>query len=127
MKTSFKYSLCALAVSSLGYSNVSLAQQSDEQTAQVERIEVTGSRIKGVDLEGIAADGVIDDDTLFIRDPQPAHAGRKGVGGRQHVRQVPLLVRGGFQIEEDCARQACGLEIRSAVAAVQMPAGVQYS
>jgi iron complex outermembrane receptor protein len=52
MKTSFKYSLCALAVSSLAYSNVTLAQQSDEQTAQVERIEVTGSRIKRNDLEG---------------------------------------------------------------------------
>ena len=76
---------------------------------------------------GPDADGVIDDDTVSVRDPQPAHAGCEGVGRRQHVRQVALLVRGGFQIEEDCARQARGLEIRPAVAAVQMPAGVDES
>src|SRR5690606_16992697 len=64
MKTSFKYSLCALAVSSLAYSNVTLAQQSDEQTAQVERIEVTGSRIKRNDLEGAAPIDIINRDEI---------------------------------------------------------------
>jgi iron complex outermembrane recepter protein len=61
MKKSFKYSLCALAVSSLGYSNVTVAQQSNDQTGaqQVERIEVTGSRIKRNDLEGAAPIDVI--------------------------------------------------------------------
>ena len=76
---------------------------------------------------GPDADGVIDDDTVINGDTQFAHARREGVGRRQHVRQGALLVRGGFQIEEDCARQARGLEIRSAVAAVQMPAGVEES
>lgn len=54
MKTSFKYSLCALAVSSLCYGNIASAQQNDSSadTQQVERIEVTGSRIKRNDLEG---------------------------------------------------------------------------
>ena len=54
MKTSFKYSLCALALGSLGYGSVALAQQTEDQTnaEQVERIEVTGSRIKRNDLEG---------------------------------------------------------------------------
>jgi iron complex outermembrane recepter protein len=61
MKKSFKYSLCALAVSSLGYGNTVLAQQSDAQDGaqQVERIEVTGSRIKRNDLEGAAPIDVI--------------------------------------------------------------------
>lgn len=61
MKKSFKYSLCALAVSSLGYNNLAVAQQSNEQTGaqQVERIEVTGSRIKRNDLEGAAPIDVI--------------------------------------------------------------------
>ena len=61
MKKSFKYSLCALAVSSLCYGNAALAQQSDAKDGaqQVERIEVTGSRIKRNDLEGAAPIDVI--------------------------------------------------------------------
>ncbi|MEH8021978.1 TonB-dependent receptor [Rheinheimera metallidurans] len=61
MNKSFRYSLCALAVSSLCYSQLTLAQQSDDQTKaqQVERIEVTGSRIKRNDLEGAAPIDVI--------------------------------------------------------------------
>lgn len=58
MKKSFKYSLCALAVSSISFSGITLAQQADEQ--QVERIEVTGSRIKRNDLEGASPIAVID-------------------------------------------------------------------
>ena len=66
MNKSFKYSLCALAVSSLCYSQLTLAQQSDEQTKaqQVERIEVTGSRIKRNDLEGAAPIDVISRDDI---------------------------------------------------------------
>src|SRR5690606_30138324 len=52
MNKSFKYSLCALAVSSAGFSQLTFAQQADAQAQQVERIEVTGSRIKRNDLEG---------------------------------------------------------------------------
>ena len=61
MKTSFKYSLCALAVSSLCYGNIASAQQADSSadTQQVERIEVTGSRIKRNDLEGAAPIDII--------------------------------------------------------------------
>lgn len=61
MKTSFKVSLCALAVSTLGYSQFTLAQQTSEEASaeQVERIEVTGSRIKRNDLEGAAPIDVI--------------------------------------------------------------------
>lgn len=64
MKTSFKYSLCALAVGSAGFSHIAVAQQSDEQAAQVERIEVTGSRIKRNDLEGAAPIDIINRDEI---------------------------------------------------------------
>ena len=66
MKTSFKYSLCALAVSSLCYGNIALAQQSEEAPGaqQVERIEVTGSRIKRNDLEGAAPIDIINRDEI---------------------------------------------------------------
>ena len=61
MKKSFKVSLCALAVSTLGYSQFTLAQQAEDAASaqQVERIEVTGSRIKRNDLEGAAPIDVI--------------------------------------------------------------------
>ncbi|WP_235357421.1 TonB-dependent siderophore receptor [Arsukibacterium sp. MJ3] len=63
---SFKYSLCALAVSSLGYSNFSAAQQNADQatTQQLERIEVTGSRIKRNDMEGASPIDIISRDEI---------------------------------------------------------------
>lgn len=64
MNKPFKYSLCALAVSSVGFGQVALAQQSDEQAQQLERIEVTGSRIKRNDLEGAAPIDVINRDEI---------------------------------------------------------------
>ncbi|PKM17280.1 MAG: TonB-dependent receptor [Gammaproteobacteria bacterium HGW-Gammaproteobacteria-15] len=66
MKKSFKYSICALAVSSLYYSNLSVAQQttSEAEARQVERIEVTGSRIKRNDLEGAAPIDIISRDEI---------------------------------------------------------------
>ncbi|MDX1569152.1 MAG: TonB-dependent receptor plug domain-containing protein, partial [Xanthomonadales bacterium] len=44
---------CALAagVASLGASGIALAQDQDEDTAELDRIEVTGSRIKRADIE----------------------------------------------------------------------------
>jgi iron complex outermembrane recepter protein len=65
MNKSFKYSLCALAVSSMGYSHLAVAQQAEQTDAkQVERIEVTGSRIKRNDLEGAAPIDVISRDDI---------------------------------------------------------------
>jgi iron complex outermembrane receptor protein len=66
MNMSFKYSLCALAVSSLGYSNFSAAQQTADQatTQQLERIEVTGSRIKRNDMEGASPIDIISRDEI---------------------------------------------------------------
>ena len=66
MNTLFKYSLCALAVSSTGFSCASFAQQSstDATAPQVERIEVTGSRIKRNDLEGAAPIDIISRDEI---------------------------------------------------------------
>ncbi|MDR6984771.1 outer membrane receptor for ferrienterochelin and colicin [Rheinheimera pacifica] len=66
MKKSFKYSICALAISSLYYSNLSVAQQttSEAEARQVERIEVTGSRIKRNDLEGAAPIDIISRDEI---------------------------------------------------------------
>ena len=66
MKTSFNYSLCALAVSSLCVSGSVLAQQTSDQgeAKTVERIEVTGSRIKRNDLEGAAPIDVINRDDI---------------------------------------------------------------
>ena len=64
MNKSFKYSLCALAVSSVGFSQLTFAQQADAQAQQVERIEVTGSRIKRNDLEGAAPIDVINRDEI---------------------------------------------------------------
>ncbi|MDP5135802.1 TonB-dependent receptor [Rheinheimera baltica] len=66
MNTSRKYSLCALAVSSLCYGNLTFAQQGDTDTGaqKLERIEVTGSRIKRNDLEGAAPIDVISRDDI---------------------------------------------------------------
>ncbi len=66
MNTSRKYSLCALAVSSLCYGNLTFAQQGDTVTGaqKLERIEVTGSRIKRNDLEGAAPIDVISRDDI---------------------------------------------------------------
>ncbi|MAD73225.1 MAG: TonB-dependent receptor [Rheinheimera sp.] len=66
MNTLFKYSLCALAVSSTGFSAASFGQQGTAQTVAplVERIEVTGSRIKRNDLEGAAPIDVISRDEI---------------------------------------------------------------
>lgn len=61
MKTSFNYSLCALAVSSMFGSGAVYAQ---EDGTSVERIEITGSRIKRNDLEGSAPIDVINRDEI---------------------------------------------------------------
>jgi len=63
MKTLFKYSLCALAVNALVYSETTAAQQNAEQ-ADPQQVERTGSRIKRNDLEGAAPISVISRDEI---------------------------------------------------------------
>ena len=72
-----------------------------------------------------SAQGIIDDDGVVRRDPQIAHLGREPVGGRQHVRQVALLIRYGFQVEDSGTRYMTLQKIDAGVASVQMPAGVE--
>ena len=49
---------------------------------------------------------------------------REDAGRRQHVRQKAVRIGTGFEVEEDGAGQAGGLEVGPCVPPVQMPAGV---
>lgn len=66
MNTSFKHSLCALAVSSILFTPILMAQEQDteDSNADVERIQVTGSRISRTDLEGASPVTVIDRESI---------------------------------------------------------------
>lgn len=66
MKSTFKFSLCALAIGAVFASPASYAQQNQAQAEadKVERIQVTGSRISRTDMEGASPVEVISRDDI---------------------------------------------------------------
>lgn len=67
MKSSFRISLCAVAITSVFSTSSVLAQQAataQNQDDSVERIQVTGSRINRTDIEGASPITVIDRDSI---------------------------------------------------------------
>ncbi|MNL50045.1 hypothetical protein D3C87_1730270 [compost metagenome] len=66
----------------------------------------------------------MDDDVVSFGNAQRAHGLGEGFRRRQHMWVGAGVVGDGFQVEEDRARQALGLEVRAGVSSVQPPTGV---
>lgn len=64
MKSAFRFSLCAVAISSTFASPALFAQQQATDAERVERIQVTGSRINRTDVEGASPIAVIGRDEI---------------------------------------------------------------
>lgn len=64
MKSPFRFSLCAVAISTVFSSPSVLAQQTSADTESIERLQVTGSRINRTDIEGASPITIIDRDLI---------------------------------------------------------------
>ncbi|MGX5914999.1 TonB-dependent receptor [Aliidiomarina sp. Khilg15.8] len=64
MKSPFRFSLCAVAITSVLSSPAVLAQQQSDDDESFERLQVTGSRLNRTDLEGAAPITIIDRDLI---------------------------------------------------------------
>ncbi|RUO24331.1 TonB-dependent receptor [Aliidiomarina minuta] len=64
MKSAFRFSLCAVAISSAFASPSLLAQQQAAEAEPMERVQVTGSRINRTDVEGASPISIINRDEI---------------------------------------------------------------
>lgn len=64
MKSRFRFSLCAVAITTVLSSPSVLAQQTTTDADSIERLQVTGSRINRTDIEGASPITIIDRDLI---------------------------------------------------------------